>query len=140
MLTRFEPFRELDRLFGATMSAYRGMPTDVYRRGDEYFIEFDLPGLQPDSIDVTVEGNVLQVSAERKPRYGQDDQVILSERPTGSVRRQLHLGNDVDGNAIEASYQDGVLALRVPVAEQAKPHKIQIGSGTSQKSLTANAA
>ncbi|HVM18562.1 MAG TPA: Hsp20/alpha crystallin family protein [Egibacteraceae bacterium] len=139
MLTRFDPFQELDRMFSSTTS-YRAMPTDVYRRGDEYVIEFDVPGLQPDSIDVTVERNVLQVSAERKPTYGDGDQVIVSERPTGSVRRQMYLGNDVDGSGIEASYVDGVLTIHVPVAEQAKPHKIQIGSGNGQKTLTAQSA
>ena len=139
MLTRFDPFQEFDRLFGTT-SAFRGMPTDVYRRGDTYVIEFDLPGLQPDSIDVTVERNVLQVAAERRPGYGDGDQVIVAERPTGSVRRQMYLGNDVDGSGVQAQYHDGVLTVHVPVAEQAKPHKIQIGSGNGQKTLAAQSA
>lgn len=138
MLTRFDPFQDFDRLFGAT-SSVRPMPTDVYRRGDEYVIELDVPGLQPDSIELTVERNVLQVSAERKPTYGGDDQVLVAERPTGSVRRQMYLGNDVDGSGIQAQYQDGVLTVRVPVAEQAKPHKIEIGSGNGRRELSAQA-
>ena len=138
MLTRFDPFQEFDRLFGST-STLRAMPTDVYRRGDQYVIELDLPGLQADSIEVTVERNVLQVTAERKPSYGDGDQVIVAERPTGSVRRQMYLGNDVDGSGIQAEYHDGVLTVHVPVAEQAKPHKIQVGSGNGQKTLTAQA-
>lgn len=139
LTTRFDPFAEIDRLFG-TASSVRGLPMDVYRRGDEYFVELDVPGLDPDSIDVTVERNVLQIIAERKPTYGEGDQVFVAERPKGSVRRQVYLGNDVDGDRIEASYHDGVLSMRVPVAESAKPHRIAIGTGNGQKTLTAQAS
>lgn len=137
MLTRFDPFQEFDRLFNPAASALHGMPADVYRRGDEYLIDLDLPGLQPDSIEVVVEHNVLQISAERRPGYGEGDQVLTTERPTGSVRRRMYLGDDVDGSGIHADYHDGVLTIRVPVAEQAKPHKIEIAAGDRQKTLAA---
>lgn len=140
MLTRFDPFQEFDRLFGPTSFMSRGLPADVYRREHDYLIDLDLPGLQPDSIEVTVERNVLQVSAERRPSYRDGDQILMSERPTGSVRRRMYLGDDVDGERIHAEYHDGVLTIRVPVAEKAKPHRIQIGSGDSQKTLTAAAS
>lgn len=139
MLTRFDPFSEFDRLFGSTVAS-RGLPMDVYRRGDEYMVELDVPGLQPESIEVTVDRNVLHITAERKPTYGEGDQVFLAERPKGSVRRQVFLGNDVDGGAISADYHDGVLVIRVPVAEAAKPHKIEIGAGNGQKTLTTTAS
>ncbi len=140
MLTRFDPFQEFDRLFGSTMSTFRGLPVDVYRRGDEYVLDLDLPGLQPDSIEVTVERNVLQVDAERTPGYTDGDQVVIAERPTGTVRRQMYLGTDVDGDKIQADYHDGVLTIRAPIAEQAKAHRIQIGSGEGQKTLSSQLA
>ncbi len=138
-MTRFDPFTEFDRLFGSA-SVARGLPMDLYRRGDEYIVELDVPGLDPQSIDVTVERNVLQVTADRKPTYGEGDHIFVAERPKGSIRRQILLGNDVDGGAVSAAYDDGVLTIHVPVAETAKPHKIEIGAGNGQKTLAAQSA
>jgi HSP20 family protein len=135
MLMRFDPFREVDQLlrqnWGGTRSSYLAM--DAYRRDDEFVAEFDLPGVDRDSIDVTVERNVLQVSAERAARYGDGADVIIAERPQGTVTRQLFLGQGLDAEHISATYDDGVLRVVIPVAEQAKPHKVQIGTGDGER-------
>lgn len=143
MLMRTDPFRELDRLtqqfFGATGTSTRPatMPMDAYRSGNDYVIEFDLPGVSPDSIDLDVERNVLTVKAERKPSYGEDSEVQVAERPRGVFSRQLFLGETLDTENIKASYDAGVLTLRVPVAEQAKPRKISISGGGEPRQIDA---
>ena len=127
-----DPFRDLDRLtqqvFGSN-NRPAVMPMDAWREGDEFLIEFDLPGVAADSIDLDVERNVLTVRAERVARNG-DSEMLASERPRGTFSRQLVLGDNVDLAKIQAGYQGGVLRLRVPVAEQAKPRKIQVESGS----------
>ncbi len=132
MLMRFDPFRELDRLaqetFGTVLRT-SVMPMDAYRQGDHFVAHFDLPGVDPSSIDVTVEKNVLTVSAERQWQLSEDQQVLASERPQGSFSRQLFLGEGLDTERVEARYDAGVLTLTVPVAEQAKPRKVEITSG-----------
>ena len=136
MLMRFDPFRELDRLAQQTLGSpangrWTGMPMDGYRHGDHYTLHFDLPGVDPGSIDLTVEKNVLTVTAERRwqPEEGMD--VLVAERPQGRVSRQLFLGDGLDSERIEASYDAGVLTVHIPVAEQAKPRKVEIQGGTS---------
>lgn len=127
-----DPFRDLDRLaqqvFGTT-NRPAVMPMDAWREGDEFVIEFDLPGVAAESIDLDVERNVLTVRAERVARNG-DWEMLASERPRGMFSRQLVLGDNLDLAKIQAGYEGGVLRLRVPVAEQAKPRKIQISSGS----------
>ena len=127
-----DPFRDLDRLaqqvFGTT-NRPAVMPMDAWREGDHFVIEFDLPGVAAESIDLDVERNVLTVRAERVARNG-DWEMLASERPRGVFSRQLVLGDNLDLGRIEAGYDGGVLRLRVPVAEQAKPRKIQISSGS----------
>ena len=127
-----DPFRDLDRLaqqvFGTT-NRPAVMPMDAWREGDEFVIEFDLPGVSAESIDLDVERNVLTVRAERVTRNG-DWEMLASERPRGTFSRQLVLGDNLDLAKIAANYEGGVLRLRVPVAEQAKPRKIQITSGS----------
>lgn len=143
MLMRTDPFRELDRLtqqlFGAngTTSRPAVMPMDAYRSGNDYIVEFDLPGVSPDSIDLDVERNVLTVKAERAPRYEQDAEVQVTERPRGVFSRQLFLGDTLDAEHVQASYDAGVLTLRVPIAEQAKPRKITITGGGEAKQINA---
>jgi HSP20 family protein len=143
MLMRTDPFRELDRLtqqfFGANGTTTRPavMPMDAYRSGNDYVVEFDLPGVSADSIDLDVERNVLTVKAERAPRYDQDADVQVNERPRGVFSRQLFLGDTLDPERINASYDDGVLTLRVPIAEQAKPRKIAITGGGESKQINA---
>ena len=136
MLMRFDPFRELDRLTEQTWNTGRlpAMPMDAYRRGDHFVVHFDLPGVEPASIDLTVEKNVLSVSAERHWEPAEDSQVVVAERPQGSFTRQLFLGEGLDPDGIEANYDAGVLTVRVPVAEQAKPRKVEV---TADRSSTA---
>ena len=129
LLRTTDPFRDFDRLtqqiFGTT-NRPAVMPMDAWREGDRFVIEFDLPGVSRDSIDLDVERNVLTVRAERVARNG-DWESLASERPRGVFSRQLVLGDNLDLDAIQADYEGGVLRLTVPVAEKAKPRKIQVG-------------
>jgi HSP20 family protein len=138
MLMRTDPFRELDRLtqqvFG-TAARPAFMPMDAWREGDTFRIEFDLPGVQPDSIDLDVERNVLTVRAERQARQENGAELIAAERPRGVFSRQLILGDNLDLENITANYRDGVLTLAVPVAEKAKPRKIAVESTDSQRTI-----
>ena len=146
MLMRTDPFRELDRLtqqaFGATptgtWSRPAAMPMDAYRDGDEYVVCFDLPGVHSDAIELDVERNVLTVKAERRPaRLGEHIEMQVSERPMGVFSRQLFLGDTLDTEHISAAYDSGVLTLRIPVREQAKPRKIAITTTDERKEIDA---
>jgi HSP20 family protein len=143
MLMRTDPFRELDRLtqqlFGqsGTWSRPAVMPMDAYRDGDRFVVHFDLPGVDPSSIDLNVERNVLTVKAERTHAYGDDVEVQVAERPRGVFSRQLFLGETLDADHVEANYDAGVLTLRIPIAEKAKPRKIEISGGSSPKEINA---
>jgi HSP20 family protein len=143
MLMRTDPFRELDRLtqqlFGqnGTWSRPAVMPMDAYRDGEQYVVHFDLPGVDPSSVDLNVERNVLTVKAERIPSYGEDVELQVAERPRGVFSRQLFLGDTLDAERVEASYDAGVLTLRIPVAEKAKPRKIEIAGGSAPKQINA---
>jgi HSP20 family protein len=135
MLMRTDPFRDFDRLaqqfFGntGTWSRPSAMPLDAYRSGNEYVIVFDLPGVAPDAIELNIERNVLTVRAERRPNpVGQDVEMQVAERPLGVFSRQLFLGDTLDTEKVSASYDAGVLTLRIPVAEQAKPRRIEISN------------
>lgn len=142
MLMRTDPFRELDRLtqqfFGSDGTAARPsvMPMDAWRDGDNFTVEFDLPGIDRDSIDLDVERNVVTVKAERPGRDDTAD-MIAAERPRGVFSRQLVLGDNLDTEHITASYEAGVLRLQIPVAEQAKPRKITIGGGEDRQAINA---
>ena len=143
MLMRTDPFRELDRLtqqlFGqnGTWSRPAVMPMDAYRDGEQYVVHFDLPGVDPSSVDLNVERNVLTVKAERTPNYGEDVELQVAERPRGVFSRQLFLGDTLDADHVEASYDAGVLTLRIPIAEKAKPRKIEITGGSEPKQINA---
>ena len=133
MLMRTDPFRDFDRLtqqlFGAgTTSRPAVMPMDAWREGDTFVLEFDLPGVQPETLDIDVERNVLTIRAER-PRGNGDWEMLASERPTGLFSRQLVLGDNLDLEHLQAAYDQGVLRLTVPVAEKAKPRKVEVGTG-----------
>lgn len=132
MLVRTDPFRDLDRLtqqvFGTTTRP-AAMAMDAWREDDHFIVEFDLPGVNPDSIDIDVERNVLTVKAERPAREDQDN-VLAAERARGVFSRQLVLGDNLDTENVQADYDSGVLRLSIPVAEKAKPRKITIGAGT----------
>jgi HSP20 family protein len=144
MLMRTDPFRELDRLSQqllgttGTWSRPTAMAMDAWRAGDEFVVAFDLPGVTPDAIELDVERNVLTVKAERRPAATGDVEMQVSERPLGVYSRQLFLGDTLDTEHINASYDAGVLTLRIPVAEQAKPRKIEIaGTDTGRKEIRA---
>jgi HSP20 family protein len=137
MLMRTDPFRELDRLTQqllGTAARPAFMPMDTWRDGDTFHIEFDLPGVRADSIDLDVERNVLTVNANRPTRDG-NVELIANERPSGVFSRQLILGDNVDLDKISASYHDGVLSLEVPVAEKARPRKIAIEASDGQRTI-----
>jgi len=140
LLRTTDPFRDFDRLtqqlFGTT-NRPAVMPMDAWREGDTFHVEFDLPGVNPESIDLDVERNVVTVKAERPTRDG-NAEMIAAERPRGVFSRQLILGDNLDTQHIEASYDAGVLTLLIPVAEQAKPRKIVISSkGEDRQAINA---
>jgi HSP20 family protein len=138
MLMRTDPFRELDRLsqqvLGAsgTLARPSAMPMDAWRDGDTFHVEFDLPGVDPNSIDLDVERNVVTVKAER-PARASDADLIAAERPRGVFSRQLVLGDNLDTEHIAAHYDSGVLTLQIPVAERAKPRKISVTSKSDDR-------
>ena len=129
MLMRTDPFREIDRLAQqvlGTTARPAAMAMDAYRRGEEFVVEFDLPGVDRDSIDLTVEKNVLTVHAERRRPGLEGVELLVGERPPGTFSRQLFLGEGLDTERINANYGDGVLTLRLPIAEKAKPRRVPI--------------
>jgi HSP20 family protein len=137
MLMRTDPFRELDRFTQqalGTAARPAVMPMDAWREGDAFFVEFDLPGIDQDSLDLDIERNVVTVRAER-PAVDPNREMLATERPRGIFSRQLVLGENLDTDRIDASYQEGVLRLRIPVAERAKPRKITIGRGDGHRAL-----
>ncbi|RKN41442.1 Hsp20/alpha crystallin family protein [Micromonospora endolithica] len=134
MLMRTDPFREIDRLaeqFFGTAARPAMMHLDAYRDGDYFYAAFDLPGVDPDSIDCTVERNVLTVRAERRRPTGERVELVAAERPMGTFTRQLFLGDTLDTDQLEAGYDNGVLTLRIPVAERAKPRRVTVTAGAS---------
>ena len=142
MLMRTDPFRDLDRFAQqvlGTAARPAVMPMDAWREGEQFVVEFDLPGIDADSLDIDIERNVVTVRAER-PGVDPDREMLATERPRGVFSRQLVLGENLDTERIEASYNEGVLRLRIPVAEKAKPRKIAVGRGNGQEAITDNAA
>src|ERR671917_458909 len=143
LLRTADPFREFDRLTQQILGTTNRpaiMPMDAWREGDKFVLEFDLPGVSAESIDLDVERNVLTVRAERSQANNNDSEMIAAERPRGVFSRQIILGDNLNLDAVEATYNDGVLHLTVPVAEKAKPRKISIASSGSDESkvITAN--
>lgn len=144
-LMRFDPFRDWDRV---TEQALRGarsmqqsMPMEAFRRGDEVIVALDLPGVDADDVDVTVERNVVNIRFARRPLRQESDEVLVDERPQGEFSRQLFLGENLDPGNLAANVESGVLTLRIPVAEASKPRKIEIGSQVpSQQTVEAGSA
>jgi len=141
MLMRTDPFREVDRLaqqvFGTGLRP-SAMPMNAYRKGDSFYVQLDLPGVQPDSIDLTVEQNVLTVRAQREPiEAAEGVEVLVAECATGTFTRQIFLGDTLDSDRIEADYTAGVLTLTLPVHEQAKPRKVTITSSELREQIRA---
>ncbi|MEU7799716.1 Hsp20/alpha crystallin family protein [Micromonospora arborensis] len=141
MLMRTDPFREIDRLteqFFGTATRPAMMHLDAYRDGDHFYAAFDLPGVDPDSIDCTVERNVLTVRAERRRPVGDGVELVAAERPMGTFTRRLFLGDTLDTDKLEAGYEHGVLTLRIPVAERAKPRRVTItANGDGRRQINA---
>jgi HSP20 family protein len=129
---RFDPFRDFDRLAAEVFGTARTptlMPMDVLRTGEAFVCRFDLPGIDADSLEVSAENNTLTVRAERHRHDPEDSTYLVSERPSGVYSRQLVLGDGLNVEQIRADYSDGVLTLTIPVAEQAKPRKIEVSRG-----------
>ena len=139
MLMRTDPFRDLDRFTHqvlGTAARPAVMPMDAWREGEEFVVEFDLPGINEDSLELDIERNVVTVRAER-PDVDPGREMLATERPRGVFSRQLVLGENLDTDNIAASYDGGVLRLRIPVAEKAKPRKIAIGRSNGHKVINA---
>jgi HSP20 family protein len=140
MLMRTDPFRELDRLAQqvlGTTARPAAMPMDAWQDGHDFVVAFDLPGVSADSVDIDVERNVLTVKAERKPAVAEDAEMLAAERPRGVFSRQLILGDTLDTENISAGYDAGVLTLRIPVTEKAKPRKIEIQGSQQHQEISA---
>jgi HSP20 family protein len=141
MLMRSDPFRDLDRLAGQLWGnggnggRTPAMPLDAYRRGEQFIIHVDVPGIEPSSIDLTVDKNVLTVTGERTWQRDENMEVVATERPHGQFSRQLFLGDGLDTERIQASCEHGVLTVRIPVAEHAKPRRVEIASDASGKQV-----
>ncbi len=136
MLVRTDPFRDFDRLaqqIWGTTARPAAMPMDAWRDGEQIVVEFDLPGVDLDTVDLDVERNVLTVRAERGPSTAQDTEMIAAERPRGVFSRQLILGDTLDTDRVQASYTAGVLTLRIPIAEKAKPRKITVSAADTDR-------
>ena len=138
MLMRTDPFRDLDRLTNAvfgTAARPTSMPMDAFRDQSTFVVQLEIPGVDPGSIDLTVEKNVLTVHAERKPAFGQEAERVVGERTYGVFSRQLFLGETLDADNLTADYDAGVLTVKIPVAEQAKPRKIAVGSSGGRREI-----
>jgi len=125
----FDPFRDIDRVAGQLLDSRQGprlMPIDLYRDGDHYVLNADLPGIDPGSVDIDVDGQLLSIRAERTPRSQEGVKWIARERSAGSFLRQFNLGQGIDTTAISANYENGVLSVVIPVSEKAKPRKIEV--------------
>jgi HSP20 family protein len=140
-LMRFDPFRELDRLGERVLAGgLRAMPTEAFRRGDEFFVLIDLPGADADDIDVTVERNVVNVQSTRTSPRQEGDELLVDERPHGRLSRQFFLGDNLDSAKLHADYDRGVLTLTIPVAAESKPRQIKIASGEDRSDTAENDA
>jgi HSP20 family protein len=140
MLMRTDPFRDFDRLTEAVLGTRARpavMPMDAYREDGTFVVHLDLPGVSADTIDLTVEQNVLTVHAERKPPVGDSAERVVDERSYGVFSRQLFLGDTLDSDRLTADYDAGVLTLRIPVAERAKPRKVEISGGAEPRKISA---
>ncbi|WP_411700042.1 Hsp20/alpha crystallin family protein [Conyzicola sp.] len=143
MAVFFDPFRELDRVAANLLDTTQGprlMPIDLYRDGDHYILNADLPGIDPGTVDVDVDGQLLTIRAERTVRGHEGVKWLAQERPSGSFLRQFTLGEGIDGEKISANYDNGVLSVMIPVTERARPRKISVtasGAAKKQESISA---
>jgi HSP20 family protein len=136
MAVFFDPFRELDRVAANLLDTTQGprlMPIDLYRDGDHYILNADLPGIDPGTVDVDVDGQLLTIRAERTVRGQEGVKWLAQERPSGSFLRQFTLGEGIDGEKISANYDNGVLSVMIPVTERARPRKVSVMSSGAKK-------
>jgi HSP20 family protein len=144
VLTTFDPFAQFERQFSRLAQRGpgngAGMPMDGVRRDGEIALRFDLPGVDPESVDVTVDRGVLTVTAKRDEEYAENDKLFIRERVTGTFTRRVYLSDDLDTSAVEASFRDGVLSVRIPVAEKAQPRKIEIQRAQPAPAVAAETA
>lgn len=146
MAMYWDPFRELDRLATSMLDSRQGprvMPIDLHRDGDHYVLSADLPGVDPGSVDVDIDGQLLTIRAERTLRSDEQTQWLVRERPSGSFLRQLTLGDGLDTASISAHYENGVLSVVIPVSERAKPRKVEVQATApkvEQQSVTTGSA
>jgi len=132
-----DPFRQIDRLTSQLLSGTRtpiAMPMDVWQAEDGFHVALDLPGVDPNSVEITVERNLLTIRAERRPEFQEEHNVLVAERPQGGFTRQLQLGESLDSEDVQADYSDGVLRLTIPVAQAAQPRRITVGQGGAEGS------
>jgi HSP20 family protein len=137
----FDPFNELDRLTGALLGTRQGpkfMPVDLYRDGDQYVLNADMPGIDPGSVDIDVDGQLLTIRANRTMDNRDGVKWLAQERPHGSYLRQFSVGEGIDSDKISAHYENGVLSLLIPVSERAKPRKIEVSTGQPQPASIAS--
>jgi HSP20 family protein len=142
MAMSFDPFGDFDRFASALMGTRTGgprfMPVDLYRDRDQYLLTADLPGIDPGSVDIDVDGQLLTIRAERTAGPAEGVKWLSQERPYGSYLRQFSLGEGIDASAISAHYDNGVLSVVIPMGEKAKPRKIEVATSTSaQQTITA---
>jgi len=140
-MATYDPFRDLDRLASSLFDARRGprrMPMDLYRDGDHYVLSADLPGIDPGSVDIDVDGQLLTIRAERTLAAGEGVKWITRERETASFLRQLNLGQGIDTDGIAATYSNGVLTVTIPVSEKAKPRKVQVVADAAAPTIQAH--
>lgn len=137
MVMRVDPYREFDRMLHSLVQrdARAVMPVDAYRVDDNYVVQFDLPGIDPEGLEVTVERNVLTVRANREIKHEDREQMVVAERFSGSLERSIYLGSDLDSQGVAAEYVDGVLTVRIPVHEAAKPRKIAVNHRPTQAAI-----
>jgi HSP20 family protein len=145
MLMRFDPFRDVDRFADQVDQIFRrggpsSFPMDAVRHGNQVFVSFDLPGVDPDAIDVTVERDTLTVSATRRFERSEGDEVLAGERPQGTFTRRVLLGQNLDASRLEATYDHGVLTVTIPVAEQAQPRKVAVGGSHRAEAIEAESS
>jgi HSP20 family protein len=143
MATYWDPFQEMDRMFSTFAGNARqsgGMPMDLFRTGDHYVLSMDLPGVDPGTIDVSVEDRTLTIRAERTQRSDGEAQWLVRERPAGTFARQLTVGRGLALDSISASYADGVLSLTIPVSEDAKPRKVEVAHTAGATSISQGAS
>ena len=137
MVMRVDPYREVDRMVQSLVQrdARAVMPVDAYRIDDSYVVQFDLPGIDSEGLEVTVERNVLTVRAQRDIHHEDREQMVVAERFSGSLERSIYLGSDLDPQGVMAEYVDGVLTVKIPVHEAAKPRRIAVNHQSAKTAI-----